>query len=163
MTKQEYLTNVLRQSGMKGTIHSSLKSMKHDNGVHYSGILRCTDAPVRAKPKKIFTDQEGSRAIRRKYYDMTTVYNVVMADQNEAKLERLVEGFLVNLGKGYDDGDGNWVGAEAGRVDWVDEEDCVLKSKIAVEIPVTFTYGIYKDVKAVRIPGNPNIETGGDY
>lgn len=91
-------------------------------------------------------------AVRRKYFNMTTHYNVVIADQNEAMLETIVEAFLVNLGKGYDDGDGNWVGVEAGDVDWVDEEDSVLKSKLAVEIPVTFTYGIYRDSKAERLP-----------
>lgn len=160
MTKQGYLTDVLRQSGMKGKIHTSLKSLKHEGGVHYAGILRCTDAPVRAKSKKIYTDQEDSRAIRRRYYDVTTVYNIVIAEQNEEKLEEIVEAFLINLDKGFDDGAGNWVGLSVGEVDWVDEEDCVLKSKIAVEIPVTFIYGVYKDSKAKRLLGNPKIEMG---
>lgn len=152
MTKQKYLKEVLRMSGVKGQIHCSLKELKHENGIHYAGILRCTDSPDRAKSRKTFVDQKDSMAVRRKYFNMTTHYNVVIADQNEAMLETIVEAFLVNLGKGYDDGDGNWVGVEAGDVDWVDEEDSVLKSKLAVEIPVTFTYGIYRDSKAERLP-----------
>lgn len=160
MTKQGFLTNVLKQSGMKGPIYTSLKSMKHDNGTYYAGILRCTDTPVRAKSKKKFLDQEDSMSVRRKHYDVSTVYSVVIADQNEEKLEKIVEEFLVNLGKGFDDGKSNWVGVEAGVVDWVDEEDCVLKSKIAVEIPVTCTYGIYKDVKASYLPGSSEIKMG---
>lgn len=160
MTKQDYLKEVLRKSGMKGQIHSSLKELKHENGIHYAGILRCTDSPDRAKSRKTFADQEGSMAIRRKYFNMTTNYNVVIADQNEEKLEKLVESFLVNLGKGYDDGEQNWVGVEAGDVDWVDEDDSVLKSKLAVEIPVTFTYGIYRDISAEKLPGAPVINIG---
>lgn len=160
MTKQGYLTDILRKSGMKGQIHTSLKSMKHEGGVYYAGILRCTDAPVRAKSRKTFRDQEDSMAIRRKHYDVTTVYNVVIAEQNEERLEQILEEFLVNLDKGFDDGAGNWVGLRVGEVDWVDEEDCVLKSKIAVEIPITFTYGIYRDVKAEQLPGSPSIEMG---
>lgn len=99
-------------------------------------------------------------AIRRKHYDVTTVYNVVIAEQNEERLEQILEEFLVNLDKGFDDGAGNWVGLSVGEVDWVDEEDCVLKSKIAVEIPITFTYGIYRDVRAEQLPGSPSIEMG---
>lgn len=160
MTKKQYLTDNLRNSGMRGTIHASLKSMKHDGGNHYAGILRCTDTPDRAKSIKNFKDQEGSMSIRRKYYEVTTVYNVVIAEQNEEKLEGIVEEFLVNLGKGFDDGSGNFVTVEPGEVDWVDEEDSVLKGKLAVEIPITMKYGIYRDTKAQKLPGNPAIGMG---
>ena len=44
-----------------------------------------------------------------------------------------------------------------GEVDWVDEKDSILKAKIAVEIPVTFSYGIYKDVPVSHIDGTPEI------
>ena len=45
--------------------------------------------------------------------------------------------------------DGNWVDIEIGKADWVEREDSILKSKIAVEFDVTLTGGIYKDTDII--------------
>lgn len=157
MTKREYLINLLRASGITGTIYESLKKMSEDEGSYYAGILRGSDKPVRAKSKKLYNN--GTVTMNRiKLYDMETVYTVVIAEYDEEHLEEHLEAFLGSISKGYDDGNGNWIGVEAGDVDWVDEKDSILKAKIAIEIPVTFTYGIYKDVPASRMVGRPDIE-----
>ena len=49
MTKKKYLENLLRVSGITGTIYESLKEMSEDEGSYYAGILRGSDKPVRAK------------------------------------------------------------------------------------------------------------------
>ena len=38
------------------------------------------------------------------------------------------------------------------ETDWVDEDDCVMKAKMAVQIKVVCRYGIYKDVAAATGP-----------
>lgn len=158
MKKKEYLVDILRKSGITGTIYESLKQMSEDDGTFYAGILRGSDKPARAKSKRTY--ENGTVTMSRlKLYDMETVYTVVIAEYDEEHLEVHVENFLKNLGKGYDDGKGNWVGVEAGEVDWVDEKDSILKAKLAVEIPVTFTYGLYKeDVPVSHIEGRPDIK-----
>lgn len=158
MTKKEYLTGVLRGAGVKGTIYGSLKEMAADGGSHYAGILRGTDKPVRAKSKRTYVDKEGVTMAREKLYDVETVYTIVIAAQDEAGLEKLVEAFLRSITPGYDDGAGNWVSVELGAVDWVDEKDSILKAKLAVEIPVTIRYGLYDDVRLARMEGTPGIQ-----
>lgn len=157
MTKKKYLEDLLRASGITGVIYESLKKMSEDEGSYYAGILRGSDKPVRSKSKKIY-DNGAVTMNRVKLYDMETVYTVVIAEYDEEHLEAHLEAFFKTISKGYDDGNGNWVGVEAGEVDWVDEKDSILKAKIAVEIPVTFTYGIYKDdVPVDKIEGKPEI------
>lgn len=160
MKKIEYLKNALKKAGMRGNIHESLKSMTHDNGFHYAGILRSTDSPERAKSKKTFRDQQDVPMLRKKYFDVTCVYNVVICDRDEESLEDILENFMVNLGKGFDDGNGNWVGTDIGTADWVDEEDSVLKARLAVEIPITLHYGIYEDVRTAKMPSGAEIQMG---
>lgn len=157
MTKKKYLEDLLRASGITGTIYESLKKMSEDEGSYYAGILRGSDKPVRAKSRRTY-DNGAVTMNRVKLYDMETVYTVVIAEYDEEHLEEHLETFFKTISKGYDDGNGNWVGVEAGEVDWVDEKDSILKAKIAVEIPVTFTYGIYKDdVPVSHMTGTPEI------
>lgn len=159
MTKKEVLTDALRKAGVNGTIYDSLKRMSEDAGTYYAGILRGTDKPVRAKSKKTYQDKEGVTVVRKKLYDVETVYTVVIAEYDEEHMEQLVEAFLCALPTGYDDGDANWVSVEAGTVDWVDEKDSILKARLAVEIPVTFRYGVYEDIPAGGFPGVAEMET----
>lgn len=156
MTKKQYLTGVLRSAGITGTIYDSLKRMTEDEGTCYAGILRCSDKTARAKSKTTY----GQGAVtmgRFKLYSVETKYRVVITEYDEEHLETYVEEFVKNLSKGYDDGDGNWVGVECGEVDWVDEQDSILKAKLSVEIPVTFTYGLYRDVPVGQMNGQPAV------
>ena len=44
---------------------------------------------------------------------------------------------------------GNWVDIEIGKADWVEGDDSILKSKIAVEFDVILTGGIYVDTDVI--------------
>ena len=83
---------------------------------------------------------------------------------DEEKLEELLEGFLSNLERGFYDDGGNWVDVTPVETDWVDEDDCVMKAKMAVQIKVVCKYGIYKDVAAWTSPEGTEMEltTGKD-
>lgn len=156
MTKKEYLTNALMKGGMKGRIYQSVKELKHAQGTQYGAVLRTRDEPVRSASKKYFEDQEGVKKLRRKLYECETLYNVVIADATEEAAEKILEGFLKNLEKGYYD-DGNWVEVNPKETDWVDEDDCVMKSKIAVQVAVEFKYGIYRDDLAAQMPPQTDV------
>lgn len=63
-------------------------------------------------------------------------------------MERTLTNFLKHISKGLEV-DRNWVDIEIGEADWVEKEDSILKSKIAVEFDVTLTGGIYTDTDIV--------------
>lgn len=157
MTKKEYLTNALKNGGMKGRIYQSVKELKHAQGTQYGAVLRGKDVPVRSASKKYFEDQEGVKKLRRRLYECETLYNVVIADVTEEAAERILEAFWVNLDKGYFE-DGNWVEVIPEETDWVDEEDSVMKSKVAVQAAVRFRYGIYRDELAAQLPPDTEVK-----
>ena len=74
------------------------------------------------------------------------------ATSDEDKVEDILTKFLKQIAKGLEV-DGNWVGIELGDADWVEGDDSILKSKIAVEFDVTLTGGVYTDIdlKGVNI------------
>lgn len=152
MTKKAFLEDALRAGGMGKTIYTSLKQLKHAAGTQYGAVLRISDKPVRATSKKTFRDQQGASLVRRKLYACETTYNVVLVAADEETLEKLLEGFLEKLAQGYYDDNGNWVGVTPEETDWVDEDDCVMKAKMAVQVKVVCKYGIYKDVAAAASP-----------
>lgn len=77
---------------------------------------------------------------------------MVIADTTEAKVEGILEEFLRRIRKGIEV-DRNWTDIEIGDVDWVEEEDSILKAKVAVQFEVTLRSGIYedRDLKQVEI------------
>lgn len=162
MTKKEFLENALKGGGLKGNIYTSMKELKHATGTQYGAVLRAADRPVRASSKKTYRDQEGATIVRNKLYECETVYNVVIAGTSEEIIETILEGFLANLGKGYYDAGGNWVEVTPKETDWVDEDDCVMKSKIAVQIQVNCRYGIYRDKATDATIEGADIQFGGE-
>lgn len=152
MTKKAFLEAALKAGGLTKTIYTSLKQLKHAAGTQYGAILRISDKPIRATSKKTFKDQQGASFTRRKLYTCETAYNVVLVAADEETLEKLLEGFLSNLERGYYDDGGNWVDVTPEETDWVDEDDCVMKAKMAVQIKVICRYGLYKDVATAVSP-----------
>lgn len=145
MTKKRFLEEALQNGGLKGRIYGSLHELKRAQGTHYGGILRVSDKPTRSVRKKKYTDQTGTAKLRRRLYDVITTYNVVIADSTEEGAENVLEGFLASLAKGYYDEQENWLKVTPVATDWVDEDDSAIKTKVAVQVEVTFEYGIYRE------------------
>lgn len=152
MTKKEYLTNALKNGGINGRIYESLKELKMSHGNRYGGILRVSDKPTRSAHKKKFKDQSGVAKLRRCLYGCITTYNVIIAESTEEEAEKILYGFLSNLDRGYYDDDGNWVKVTPVATDWVDEDDSVMKAKVAIQVEVIFEYGIYRDEETGKMP-----------
>lgn len=156
-TERDFLVQAMKSAGIHGKIHDSLKSLKNCNEVHVGAVLRVKENLARSGSKKKYTDQEGQRKQRRKLFERITILHVVIADSDEGKVDKIFTEFLKNISKGMSVDD-NWVSIEVGDADWVEGEDSILKSKIAVEFDVTMTGGIYidTDIKNVEL-GNIDV------
>ncbi len=146
--ERDFLVQALKEAGVHGKIHESMKSLKNCNEAHVGAVLRAGEGFTRSGSKKRYTDQSGQRKQRNKLFTRTTMLHVVIADTDEEKAEKTLTNFLKHISKGLEV-DGNWVDIEIGEADWVEREDSILKSKIAVEFDVTLTGGIYTDTDIV--------------
>lgn len=146
--ERDFLVQKLKDAGIHGKIHESLKSLKNCNEVHVGAVLRTGEDFTRSGSKKKYTDQQGHRKQRNKLFKRITELHVVIADTDEAKVEEILTKFLKGISKGLEV-DGNWGDIEIGKADWVEGDDSILKSKIAVEFDVTLTGGIYTDTDVI--------------
>lgn len=146
--ERDFLVRTLKEAGVRGKIHESMKTLKNCSEVHVGAVLRTGEQFTRSGSKKRYEDQSGHRKQRNRLFRRVTSLHVVIADTDEAKVEEILTRFLKILSKGFAV-DGNWVDIEVGEADWVEKEDSILKSKIAVEFDVTLTGGIYTDTDII--------------
>lgn len=146
--ERDFLVQKLKDAGIHGKIHESMKSLKNCNEVHLGAVLRAGEDFTRSGSKKKYTDQQGQRKQRNKLFERTSELHVVIADADEARVEEILTNFLKSISKGLEV-NGNWVGIEIGKADWVEGDDSILKSKIAVEFDVILTGGIYVDTDVI--------------
>lgn len=144
VAERDYIIQTLKDSGIRSQVYTTMKKLRQGNESHVGAVLQSSDTFNRSGSKKTFTDQEGQQKRRVKLWSRSTVLRVVIADTSEEKVEEILEKFLRRLKKGIPV-DGNWVNIVVGDVDWVDEEDSILKAKVAVQFDITFEGGIYED------------------
>lgn len=147
--ERDFLVRVLKESGVKGRIHESMKSVRNCNETHMGAVLRMGEEFSRSSSKRRYTDQEGHRKQRNRLYERTTTLHVIIADSDEQKVENILTSFLKQLSKGFAV-DGNWVDVEISEADWVEGNDSILKSKIAVEFDVVLRGGIYTETDILK-------------
>lgn len=150
--ERNYLIETLKSSGIKSQVYTTMKKLKHGNELHVGAVLRNGETLSRLGSKRHFIDQEGQRKRRVKLWNRSTSFHVVIADTSEEKVEEILDSFLRKLKKGIDV-DGNWVNIVVGELDWVEEDDSILKAKVAVQFDITFEGGIYedRDIKPMEI------------
>lgn len=144
VAEREYIIQTLKDSGIRSQVYTTMKKLRQGNEAHIGAVLQSSDTFNRSGSKKTFVDQEGQQKRRVKLWSRSTILHVVIADTSEEKVEEILERFLRRLKKGIPV-DGNWVNIVVGDVDWVDEEDSILKAKVAVQFDITFEGGIYED------------------
>ena len=99
---------------------------------------------VRNGSKKRFTDQQGAQHKRRKILDRDITFSVIIGEYTDDAAETIFERFLSVLDAGLYV-DGNFVSIDFEGSEWVDEEDSILKAKVAVQTVITFHGGLYRD------------------
>lgn len=144
--EREFIIRTLKEAGIRGKVHESLKSLKNSNEVHIGAVLRTGESFVRSGSKKRFEDNEGRRRQRNKIFDRITVLHVVIGDADEDKVDEILTRFLTIVSKGFAV-DENWVDIEIGDAEWMEQSDTILKSRVSVEFDVTLKGGIYVDTE----------------
>ena len=141
---KQYLIEKLREAGVKTKIITTQKALTSCRESHLGAVVFDREFYARNGSKKRFRDEKGARHKRRKVLDRSLSFIVTVGDYSDDSVEEIVERFV----SGLDDGiyvDGNYTPIIIDGADWVDEEDSILKAKVAVQLGVTFNGGVYKD------------------
>lgn len=156
--ERDYIVKTLQSAGVHGKIHDSMKSLKGCGEIHVGAVLRVQEKFTRSKHKTRYEDPKGRKMQRNKLFDRITTLHVVIADSEERRVEDILTEFLRELSKGFAV-DGNWVDIDIGEADWIEKEDSILKSKVAVEFDLILNGGVYKDIELVKTEAG-DIEAG---
>lgn len=141
---KEYLIQKLKDAGIKSKIHTSMKTLTRSNESHVGAVIFEEDKLVRSGSKTIYKDERGDKRKRTKIFDRDLSFGVVIGEYDDSKCEGIFEKFIALLEQGILI-DGNYTGIEFDEAQWIDENDDILKAKVAVRVLVTFKGGLYKD------------------
>lgn len=160
VTEKNYLVEKLKEAGIP-RVYTSMKKLSQANEIRLGAVLAANEVFSRSGSKRIYIDQSGAKQKRKKLFDRETRFKVVIAESDEDKCEIILIRFLEVIQKGLEH-DRNWINLDIGDMDWVSEEDSILRAKMAVQFPVTFYGGVYKDVRLISKPiGKVNTEKEG--
>lgn len=147
---RNYLIQKLKDAGIKTKPYTSMKKLKASIEPHIGAVLFEGENFSRSGVKTIFRDQAGAQHKRRKVFSRETAFSVVIGDSDPDRTEQIFEAFLTILDTGIDI-DGNYTSIEIEEAEWVDDEDSILKAKVAVNVKVKFTGGVYKDTDFAKL------------
>ncbi|WP_312938880.1 SON protein [Oscillibacter sp.] len=147
---KRYLLDKLKAAGLKSNPYTSEKALEKSLESHIGAVLFESEGILRNGSKTYFKDEEGARKKRRKIFDRKLMFNVIIGDYSDEAVETLFEAFLCSLNKGIYIR-GNYVPITVEDAAWVDKDDTLLKSKVAVQINISFDGGLYKDTDFTKI------------
>lgn len=146
---QKYLIDKLKEAGIKTQVYTSLEKLKSSMESHCGAVFFEEEALVRNGSKRIFLDENNVRKKRRKVFDRDIVFDIAIGEYSQDKAEIIYEKFLTVIDQGIYV-NGNYIYLEPEKTDWVDKDDSLLRSKVAVGIKVRFKGGIYKDTNYAK-------------
>lgn len=149
---KDYLEGVLKSIGLP-KVHDSYKDVEIDRGRRMGAVLYHESDTEADGSKSRFTNEEGITVKRIKKFTVKTKYTVLIADVSSEKCDELKDAFLQNIGKGCDDGNGNWVYVKVVDADFEEKGDSVLRGKAVTYLLVESEYGIYEDVTYILVNG----------
>lgn len=149
---RNYLVEKLIAAGIKTKVHTAEKTLLLSKEAHLGAVIVSGDTFVRSGSKKIYQSEQGDKRRRLKTHERTTKFRVVIGEYQEAACEAIFDKFLTSIETGIEV-DGNYTSIEIEDADWVDKEDSILSSKLAVMINIKFIGGVYKDIPLVKFEG----------
>ena len=149
---RKYLIDKLKESGIHMEPITSSKKLNIYQDSHVGAVLFHEENLSRNGSKKLYEDQAGATRKRRKVFDRDLSFDVVIGEYDPQKVETIYQEFLRSLEKGLYV-DGNYIAVEPSDAEWAEGEDSILKAKIAVQLKVTFSGGIYNEVDYINISG----------
>ncbi len=147
---KQYLLAKLKAAGLKSNPYTSQTALDKSMESHVGAVLFETEGILRNGSKTYYKDEEGAQKKRRKVFDRKLLFNVIIGDYSDEAAETLFEAFLGSLDKGIDI-NGNYVPITVEDAAWVDKDDTMLKSKVAVQINISFDGGLYKDTDFAKV------------
>jgi len=154
---KQYLLDKLKAAGLKSNPYTSEKALEKSMESHVGAVLFETETILRNGSKTYFKNEEGAQKKRRKVFDRKLMFNVIIGDYSDEATEALFEAFLGSLDQGIYI-NGNYVPITVEDAAWVDKDDTLLKSKVAVQINISFDGGLYKDTDFAKV-SNLEIES----
>ena len=148
---RELLVNILKEMGIKGEIYTSLSRLKTGNVVDFGAVFFEEEKPARSTERRIVRMKSGEKARRFKLFDREIKFLVTLGAKESRVTKERYETFLSLLPEGMTDSKNNWIEIEIETTDWVDRNDSILHSELAVQVLVVFHAGLYKDNKLVKI------------
>lgn len=146
---RNYLIAQLKAAGIKTPIITSFKQLKASGESHIGAVLPEDELLSRSGSKTIYKDADGKHR-RTKVFDREIVFVVMIGDYDEIKCETIYENFVTGLDRGLAV-DGNYTPIELEKTEWVVKADSLLQSKLAVQFPVRFLGGIYRDTDFAKV------------
>lgn len=147
---RNYLITKLKSAGIHSEPFTSMKRLKNTQEAHVGAVIFSKETFSRNGAKALYSDQTGARHKRRKKLDRETTFSVIIGDPQPNRTEEIFEAFLAALDDGIDI-DGNYTSIEVSDAEWVENEDSILKSKVAVNVTITFGGGVYKDTNFAKL------------
>ena len=139
-----YLLAKLKAAGVKSKPFTAMKRLEKSQESHVSAVIFDKEILSRNGSKKLYRDQQGAKKKRRKLFNRDLAFAVIIGDYSDDTVEAIFEKFLESLDRGIWV-DGNFVPIEVEAAEWADEEDSILKARVAVRVMVIFSGGLYRD------------------
>lgn len=145
-----YLIDKLKAAGIKSTPFTSMKKLKTSSESHIGAVLSDGETFSRSGSKTMYRDSAGVQHKRRQVYQRKITYSVIIGEYDQDKCEEIFIRFLSSLDTGIYV-DGNYISIEVEDADWVEEDDSILRAKVAVQLKVHFSGGIYRDTDFAKV------------
>lgn len=149
---KQYLLDKLKAAGLKSNPYTTQKALEKSQESHVGAVLFDNEELARNGSKRTYQDDMDAKKKRRKVFDRTLTFTVIIGDYTDEAVETMFERFLGSLDHGIYV-DGNYVSIEPGTADWVSKDDSILKAQVAVQVSVAFHGGLYVDTGYIKIAG----------
>lgn len=139
-----YLIAKLKEAGVRSRPYTAIKRLEKSQESHVSAVIFDKEILSRNGSKKLYRDQQGAKKKRRKVFDRALAFAVIIGDYSDDAVEAIFEKFLEGLDRGIWV-NGNFVPIDIEDAEWADEEDSILRARVAVRVMVIFNGGLYRD------------------
>ncbi len=142
---RDYLQDKLKAAGVKTNIFTEQKKLKANSEQHTAAVLIDKEEIEKSGKIKIYIDEVTlEKKKRNEKFTRNIFFIVIIGEYSLDTCATIYENFINILDKGLY-ADGNWIDMSIEEIDWVDEEDSILKSKVTVQMLFKFEGGIFED------------------
>lgn len=159
---RDYLLEKLKEANPKAPVFTEQKKLRANDEKRMAATLIDKEEIKKSGRMKIYKDEITQKDKKRtEKFSRNIYFIVIIGDYSLDDCAVKYEKFISSLDKGLYV-DGNWTDMSIEKIDWVDEEDSILKSKITVQMVFKFSGGVFNDTgfKQINID-NVNAEVEG--